>query len=326
METQLQIWTDAKALAEVKKIYAPALSENEWKVFYGIGKSTGLNPFLREIWAVKYGNAPASIFIGRDGYRKVAQSNPAYDYHIADAVYANDSFTVEGGEAKHLYNVKDRGQLVGAYCIVQRKGSSKPVFTYVDLKEYTTGKSVWQSKPATMIKKVAEAQGLRMAFQALFAGTYEESEDWNAEKPATSAYQQAKADHIASASKKVVEAKKDPGANPSKVIVDDPVPTAAEVFDAEEVQVTTVQDEVGDIQIETKTDPRPEDLAKTIAELKTPREFSAMKTTLNKLISDGEITQTVYTDAIRLLQERSNKYWGTVQRDQADKDESNQPK
>ncbi len=37
---------------------------------------------------------------------------------------------------------------------------------------------VWVGKPATMIKKVAEAQGLRASFQELFAGTYEESENW----------------------------------------------------------------------------------------------------------------------------------------------------
>ena len=34
-----------------------------------------------------------------------------------------------------------------------------------------------------MIKKVAEAQGLRGSFQELFAGTYEESENWEADKP-----------------------------------------------------------------------------------------------------------------------------------------------
>jgi len=48
----------------------------------------------------------------------------------------------------------------------------------VNIKDYDTKKSVWASKPETMICKVAEAQGLRMAFPALFAGTYNEAEDW----------------------------------------------------------------------------------------------------------------------------------------------------
>ena len=51
------------------------------------------------------------------------------------------------------------------------------MFNFVDIKEYNTNQSVWKQKPATMIKKVAEAQWLRWTFQELFAGTYDESEE-----------------------------------------------------------------------------------------------------------------------------------------------------
>lgn len=177
---EITLWHDAKALEEIKKIYAKDLNENEFKVFLNIGKVTNLNPFLREIWAVKYGNNAASIFIGRDGYRKSAQAHHDYDYHIADAVYSNDSFEINDAIPKHSYSFRaGRGELVGAYCLVKRKGSSKPNYVFVELKEYSTGKSLWATKPSTMIKKVAEAQGLRMTFQELFAGTYDESENWN---------------------------------------------------------------------------------------------------------------------------------------------------
>lgn len=177
--TDLSIWKEEKKLAEIKKIYGKTLSDGEWNTLQAIGLATDLNPFLREIWAVKYGNNAASIFIGRDGYRKVAQRHPNYDYHIVDAVYSGDDFKVVNGEVQHSYSLKDRGSIVGAYCVVARKGSTKPSFSYVELKEYDTKKSVWASKPATMIKKVAEAQGLRMTFQELFAGTYDESEQWD---------------------------------------------------------------------------------------------------------------------------------------------------
>ncbi|QQR83008.1 phage recombination protein Bet [Candidatus Peregrinibacteria bacterium] len=163
------IWQEQNKLAEVKKIYGKDLTDSEFSILVQIGQATHLNPFLREIWAVKYGTNPAQIFIGRDGYRKAAQSNPDYDYHLADAVYQNDDFKIEDGEVRHTYSGKDRGALVGAYCVVKRKSSTKTMFNFVDIKEYTTGKSLWIGKPATMIKKVAEAQGLRMAFQQLFA-------------------------------------------------------------------------------------------------------------------------------------------------------------
>lgn len=178
MENSMQLWQEAEKLQEIKELFAPNLTAGEFKTFVGIGVATGLNPFLREIWAVKYGDR-ASIFIGRDGYRKSAQRSPDYDYHISDAIYSNDQFTVEDGIPKHEYSFQnDRGKLVGAYCVVKRKNSTKPNFTFVELKEYSTGKSLWVSKPATMIKKVAEAQALRMTFQELFAGTYDESEEF----------------------------------------------------------------------------------------------------------------------------------------------------
>jgi len=163
-----------------------------------IGKSTKLNPFLKEIWAVKYGTEAAQIFVARDGYRKSAQANTDYDYHFADAVHENDDLKIVNGEITHSYSLAGRGQLVGAYAIAKRKSSTKPVFNYVEFREYYQGnkkngevqmrfdkyknqqvpkkETLWDTKPATMIKKVAEAQVLRMAFQELFAGTYDESE------------------------------------------------------------------------------------------------------------------------------------------------------
>lgn len=175
----LSIW-EGESLKQIKEIYAKALSGSEFIVFMEMGKAMRLNPFLREIWAVKYGNNAASIFIGRDGYRKNAQSHPNYDYHLADAVYSNDHFEVTNGIVNHKYNLKDRGQLLGAYCIVKRKTSSNVIYTFVELAEYDLNQGVWKQKKSTMIKKVAESQCLRSAFQELFAGTYDESEQFEA--------------------------------------------------------------------------------------------------------------------------------------------------
>lgn len=178
-QDQESVWTDEGKLVEIKSLVAPKLTDNEFALLVNMGKATGLNPFLREIWAVKYDDkSQAQIFIGRDGYRKVAQSNPEYDYHVVESVYENDQFSRENDEVKHSYSLTNRGALVGSYCSVKRKNSSKPCFVFVKLQEYNTGKSVWAQKPETMIKKVAEAQGLRMAFQSLFSGTYDESENW----------------------------------------------------------------------------------------------------------------------------------------------------
>lgn len=174
----LRIWDCEKQIAEIKQIYGKNLSDTEFKTFLQIGKSTGLNPFLRELWCVKYGDNPAQIFVGRDGYRRSAQANPNYDYHHVEAVYSNDDlhYSVSTGEVSHKQDFKNRGNLIGAYCIVKKKNSSRPIYVFVELKEYDTGKSLWATKKATMIKKVAETQCLRMAFQEIFGGTYGEEE------------------------------------------------------------------------------------------------------------------------------------------------------
>lgn len=174
--SNLAVWNNEQ-MAEIRKIFAPTLTDLEFQNFVGLGKSLGLNPFNREIWAVKYNNQ-CSIFVGRDGYRKVAQQTAEYDGMISDAIYSNDSFEVLDSIPKHTYKLSDRGNLVGAYCVVYRKNVKVAYFKFIELKEYVGTTPIWKSKPATMIIKVAEAQALRGCFQAVFEGTYDESENW----------------------------------------------------------------------------------------------------------------------------------------------------
>lgn len=177
MQTKvLALWEDNKSLADIRKAYAKNATDTEFNMLIEMGKATALNPFLREIWLVKYGNGAAQIFIGRDGYRIAAQRQPDYDYHLVDAVYSNDKFQMWNGEVQHQYEIANRGDLIGAYCVVKRKSASRTMYVYVEFTEYDLKQGLWKSKPATMIKKVAEAQAIRMAFQSTFAGTYAEEE------------------------------------------------------------------------------------------------------------------------------------------------------
>ena len=173
-------WEDNEQLKEIRKLFAPKATDIEFQFFIGLGKATNLNPFAREIWCVKYHeSSPAQIFVGRDGYRKAAQSHSDYDFHQCDSVYENDDFFVTNGEVHHKYNLANRGNLIGAYCIAKRRKSSKYIYVFSDLKEYSTEKNLWNpktGKPATMIKKVAESQCLRACFQDLLGGTYGEEE------------------------------------------------------------------------------------------------------------------------------------------------------
>lgn len=193
--TELSVWNEAE---EIKKLFAPTLTDIEFQIFMGLGKKLNANPFTREIWALKYGTAAATIFCGRDFYRRKAAEQPNYDGHVVEAVYANDDFKTVNGVIQHSFNLTNRGALLAAYCIVKRKGVALDYCVKVLLSEYTTGQSNWKAKPETMIKKVAEAQALRAAFQNVFEGTYDESEE-------TKVAQTQDGGHVVMASDQILE-------------------------------------------------------------------------------------------------------------------------
>jgi len=174
----IEVWSDAK---QIRKLFAPNLTEEEFQFFVGLGQALEANPFTREIWAVKYdAKAPASVFLGRDMYRRKAQEQPDYEGHFVDSVFEKDKFRMNPavGAPEHEYGSGNRGQLVGAYALAYRKGMARPFYVFCRVAEYSTGRSLWANKPETMIKKVAEAQVLRMGWQGVFRGTYDEAEQW----------------------------------------------------------------------------------------------------------------------------------------------------
>ena len=167
---------------EIKALFAPNLTKEEFNFFMTLGQGLGANPFIKEIWAVKWDKSkPAQIFLGRDFYRRKAQEQPSYNGHIVEAYYENDVFerkiTSEGIEINHIPALKDRGKLIGAYCVLWKK-DTKPIYHSVLFSEYNKGQSTWKEKPETMTKKVVESQTCRMAYQGIYGGTYDESENW----------------------------------------------------------------------------------------------------------------------------------------------------
>jgi hypothetical protein len=120
-----------------------------------------LDPFARQIWLVKYGDNPAQIFCGSDGYLAIAHRSGQFD-------------GMESGS-----RVKD-GELIG-WCRVHRKDMSHPFEVRVYASEYSTGKNLWKDKPRTMIQKVAEAQCLRRAFS--ISGLYSPEEFDTGDRP-----------------------------------------------------------------------------------------------------------------------------------------------
>lgn len=142
---------------------ANKVTPQEVGMFLKLCEGQKLNPFLREAYLVKYGDQAAQMVVGKDAFTKRAESNPNYKGAKSGVIVVNLSKQIENREGTFVY-AEGGEKLVGGWARVHFKDDKEEVFNTVSLSEYNTGKSLWASKPATMIRKVALVQALREAF------------------------------------------------------------------------------------------------------------------------------------------------------------------
>ena len=152
---------DSDMVEAVKNTVANGASDSELFMFLTVASNYGLDPFLHEIYFVKFKDK-SQIMSGRDGYRKIAMREPTYKSHYSDYVCQNDTFKVMRKMGKvedviHEYEQNDRGALVGAYCILETT-DDRIYFFYAEFNKYNTGQNAWQTYPNDMIIKVAETR------------------------------------------------------------------------------------------------------------------------------------------------------------------------
>ncbi|WP_285123947.1 phage recombination protein Bet [Lactococcus petauri] len=191
MANEIDIY-DAKNLntATVRKFLKGGgqASDDELAMLLAISRNQNMNPFMKEVYFVKYKDSPAQIVVSRDFYRKRAMANPNFA-GIEVGVIVQE----EDGSIKNLdgaFKTKNQ-ELVGAWARVHLKNHEIPIYVAVSYDEYVQMKDVyennrktgrkepnamWTAKPCTMLTKVAESQALRMAFPDEFSGTYGEEE------------------------------------------------------------------------------------------------------------------------------------------------------
>ncbi len=157
----------------LRKLFkAPNASDFEVFTFIQLCKAQGLNPFLRDAYLIKYGNNPATIVTGKETFTQRAESHPQFDGMEAGIIVDRDGDVRYFKGTFHL----PTDTLLGGWARVHRKDRSVPLEKSVAFSEYDTGKSLWKTKPATMIEKVPIVQALREAFPQTFAGLYDSSE------------------------------------------------------------------------------------------------------------------------------------------------------
>lgn len=149
------------------------VTDQEVVMFLSLCRFQRLNPFIREAYLIKYGNSPATVVVGKDVLLKRAMRSEKFGGLSAGVIVVNANGEIE--EREGTFVLPDEN-LVGGWAKVIIKGYEVPFYASVSMKEYSTGKSNWLTKPATMIRKVAMAQALREAFPEEMSNLYEQEE------------------------------------------------------------------------------------------------------------------------------------------------------
>jgi len=148
----------------IKASVAKGTTDAELSYFLAVAKSTGLNPFQKEIWCYKSGS-DMLIFAGRDGFLANAQKKNDFQGIRSAYVCENDTFkmNIPAGHIEHTFDGKERGKITGAYAIVKRANMDSFI-SYAGMTEFNKGYNAWKTNPGSMIKKVAESHCLAKAY------------------------------------------------------------------------------------------------------------------------------------------------------------------
>jgi phage recombination protein Bet len=165
-------WTEADVRL-VRDIAAKGATDEEFNLLLYMARKYKLDPLAKQIWCVKYGNKPAQIFAGRDGFLAIAHASGEWGGMESGTRIEPVGFEVTWTRDNRSYSFKSDFQYVG-WARVWRQGVPHPVYVEVWEEEYSTGRDLWANKRRTQITKVAESQALRRQFS--ISGLYERAE------------------------------------------------------------------------------------------------------------------------------------------------------
>jgi phage recombination protein Bet len=167
----------------------PEASDGDLYMLLELSARYKLDPFVRQIWAVKMKGRQGekggvTIMVGRDGILSIASQRKDYRGFRSGVVHENDEFSVDlGGDEPEIVHKaghpKDRGEIVGAWCVAYREGR-KPRYFFAPYEEYVPKSesklqySPWATTKSVMIEKCAITTAHRLQFE--ITGLYEPDE------------------------------------------------------------------------------------------------------------------------------------------------------
>lgn len=165
MTSSLALWTPEQTQL-ISTTIANGCSNDELRLFAYACQRTGLDPFSKQIYAIKRGGK-MTIQAGIDGLRAIAertgQLSGSQTYWCGE----------DGVWADVWLNSKPPA---AAKTVLHRKGAAHPFVGVARFADYNAGQGLWSKMPAAMIAKCSEALALRKAFPADMSGVYSTDE------------------------------------------------------------------------------------------------------------------------------------------------------
>lgn len=179
MSKELITFSDEDKKVIMNQFFPQGTSKEQMQFCINVAKELGLNPITKEIWFIKRKSKVDNQWVeivepmtGRDSFLKIAHRSGQFGGIETDA-------KVESIASLDNNEWVNKNELV-ATCKVFRRDIEKPFVVSVNYGEYVQRTNAgeitkfWKEKPHTMLKKVAESQALKKAFN--IHGIYDEAE------------------------------------------------------------------------------------------------------------------------------------------------------